>query len=522
MTTTNVALTADLVYGFAAGLLSRGFDEPAPTPDCHREWWDMCCSKYKRVSIAAPRGHAKSTAITKCYTLAAVLFRAADYVLIVSDTYNQACLFLGEIKRELIQNQDLVELFGLKKDTDGNPIIDMDRENDIIVTLADGHSFRITALGSEQKVRGLLWNGRRPNLIVGDDLENDEIVMNPERRDKFKQWVQNALLPCLSERGKIRIVGTILHMGSFLESTMPRDASDNSAHSDLSVKMKRPMDGWFSARYAAHGPDGKFEKILWDRVYPSGMRQEQRLREIQDFYARQGNPEGYYQEYLNRPIDPKHSLFKEEDMGEMTEKDFELPFAHYPCYLSVDLALSTKEKRDWSVFGVGSVDETGMLYIRNIIRERMDPKEIVDTIVRLKAIYKFNVMLIGKGALEKAIGPYLLDELLKRQQFLHIEKIPEVVDKRSRAQSIRARMRAGGVKFDKRKAWFPEFKQEMLQFDRGQHDDQVDMMSLFGMYLDQIQLAPTAKEIEDQAYHEAEVDFDKTQQDQGRNEYTGY
>lgn len=513
----NVTLTADLIYGFAAGLLSKGFDEPAPTPWCHREWWEMCCSPHKRVSIAAPRGHAKSTAITKCYTLAAVLFRTADYVLIVSDTYNQACLFLAEIKRELLQNQDLVDLFGLKKDEDGNTILDIDRENDIVLTFADGNSFRISALGSEQKVRGLLWNGRRPNLIVGDDLENDEIVMNPERRDKFKQWVQNALLPCLSERGKIRIVGTILHMGSFLESTMPLDAAENSLHGDLYVKMKRPVDGWFSARYAGHGPSGKFDSILWPLKWP-----ETRFQEIHDFYNKQGNPEGYYQEYLNRPIDPKHSFFKDDDFTTMEEKDFELPFPNYPCYMACDLALSTKEKRDWCVFAIGSTDETGMLYIRNIIRERMDPKEIVDTIMRLKAIYKFNIMLIGKGTLEKAIGPYLLDELLKRQQFLHVEKIPEVIDKRSRAQSIRARMRAGGVKFDKRKAWFPEFKQELLQFDRGRHDDQVDTMSLFGMYLDQIQLAPSAKEIEAQMFYEVNEAFLEDELNQGRNPIGGY
>lgn len=517
-------LNADLIYGFAAGLLSGGFDEPAPTPDCHREWWDMCCSPYKRVAIAAPRGHAKSTAITKCYTLAAVLFRTADYVLIVSDTYNQACLFLGEIKRELIQNTDLVDLFGLKKDEDGNTVLDMDRENDLIISFADGHSFRITALGSEQKVRGLLWNGRRPNLIVGDDLENDEIVMNPERRDKFKQWVQNALLPCLSERGKIRVVGTILHMGSFLESTMPLDASENSVHSDMCVKMKRPMDGWFSARYAAHGPDGKWDKILWNRVYPSGMMQKDRLLEIQEFYNRQGNPEGYYQEYLNRPIDPKHSFFKEDDFGEMNQEDLELPFAHYPCYMSCDLAFTTKEKRDWCVFGIGSVDQNGTLHIRHVIRERMDSKDVVETIIRLKAVYKFDIMLIGKGALEKAIGPYLRDELYKRGQFLHLEAIPEIIDKRSRAQSIRGRMRAGGVKFDKRKAWFPELKQEMLQFDRGRHDDQVDMMSLFGLYLNQIQDAPTPKEIEEQAWHEREAGFfgEDGDPDSGRSEFTGY
>src|SRR2546430_11731712 len=38
--------------------------------------------------------------------------------------------------------------------------------------------------------------------------------------------------------------------------------------------------------------------------------------------------------------------------------------------------------------------------------------------------------------------------------------------------SIRARMRAEGVKFDHRKRWFPELKAELLQFDRGIYDDQ--------------------------------------------------
>jgi hypothetical protein len=93
----------DLICGFAGGLLSKGFDEPAPTPECHREWWEMACSDHQYVAIAAPRGHAKTTAITKCYTLAAVLFRSADFVLVVSDTYNQACLFLGEIRSESLQ-----------------------------------------------------------------------------------------------------------------------------------------------------------------------------------------------------------------------------------------------------------------------------------------------------------------------------------------------------------------------------------------------------------------------------------
>lgn len=508
-------LTAELIYGFTGSLLSSGFDEPAPTPDCHRDWWELCCSKFKRVAIAAPRGHAKSTAITKAYTLASVLFRDRSYVLVVSDTYKQAVLFLGEIKRELLMNHDLRELFGVQN------LKEMDREDDIIVTMTDGHMFRITAVGSEQKVRGLLWNGKRPDLIVGDDMENDELVMNPERREKFRTWVMNALLPVLSERGIIRIVGTILHMDSMLERFMPKDRDLNTVVSfdELKRSMKHPKNGWMGVRYSAH--DGVDPDVAQKFLWPIKWSKE-RLNDVRQIYLGQGNPEGYSQEYLNRPIDAKHAFFRVTDCQDFGEIDHQLPWDHYPTYLSIDAAVTTANRRDWTAFGIGSTDEQGLLYLRHIIRDRLDSLDTVNTVMQLHDRYKFQVLLIGKGTLEKSLGPFLKEKMAKLGKYFHIEAIAESVDKRQRAQGIRARMRAGGVKFDKKRSWYPELEQELLEFDRGTHDDQVDMMSLFGMYLDKLIDAPSAKEIDDvewEAENSRSLEF---QFGEGRNASTGY
>ena len=501
-------LTSDLIYGFSGSLLSPRFDEPAPTPDCHREWWDLCCSDYKRVAIAAPRGHAKSTAITKSYTLASVLFRDASFVLLVSDTYQQAVMFLAEIKREFEINEDLIKLFNIKG-------LETDREDDITVACNDGYRFKITAVGSEQKIRGRLWDGKRPDLIVGDDLENDEIVMNPERRDKFKKWFTNALLPTLSKKGKVRLVGTILHMDSLLEGFMPKERDSNCVVEDLKSYMKKPKNGWYGIRYAAHGPNAGFEKILWPIKWS-----EERLKEIQEMFEGQGNPEGYYQEYLNRPIDPRNAYFRKTDFTDFDEIDQKRGWEYAPTYLSIDVAFTVKERRDWCVFGIGSTDEKGMFYIRHVIRDRLDSKEVVDTILELRKLYGFNTLLLGKGALEKAIGPYLKEAIDATPHFIDIQPIPEIVDKRSRAQSIRARMRAGGVKFDKRKPWYSDFEQELLEFDRGPHDDQVDMMSLFGLFLESLWLAPSAKEIIDVEWDKEHPEFESLSL--GRSEFTGY
>lgn len=501
-------LTAELIYGFSGSLLSGRFDEPAPTPKCHLEWWDLCCSEAKRVAIAAPRSHAKSTAITKAFVLASVLFRTNDYVLVISDTYKQAVLFLGEIKLELANNEDLRALFGIKE-------FITDREDDIVILLEDGTYFRIMALGSEQKVRGLLWNGKRPNLIVGDDLENDEIVMNPERREKFRNWFFNALLPCMSSKGKIRIVGTILHMDALLERLMPRDIDKTTKHTPLKSYTEGTVNGWMSVRYQAH--DEKFRNILWPSKFP-----RERLEEIRQIFISQGNPEGYYQEYLNKPIDPEHAFYRKDDLQPFTDADYERSWDYCPTFLSCDLAVSTKERRDWCAFGVASLDETGMLYIRHVIRDRLDSKEQVDTIIRLQERFKFNTLLIGKGALEKAIGPFLRESLQRRGKYLHLEAIPEVIDKRSRAQSIRGRMRAGGVKFNKKAGWYLELEKEMLEFDRGTYDDQVDMMSLLGMYLDNFVDAPGVKEVEDLQWEDENLQYMEQELNQGRSRTTGY
>ena len=66
-------------------------------------------------------------------------------------------------------------------------------------------------------------------MIVCDDIENDEIVMNQERREKFRNWMLKALLPCRAPNGIVRIVGTILHLDSFLARITPADGEKHTA-----------------------------------------------------------------------------------------------------------------------------------------------------------------------------------------------------------------------------------------------------------------------------------------------------
>ena len=49
-------LNASIIEGFVGSLLAKKFDGATVSPQCHKEWWELCCSNAKYVALAAPRG----------------------------------------------------------------------------------------------------------------------------------------------------------------------------------------------------------------------------------------------------------------------------------------------------------------------------------------------------------------------------------------------------------------------------------------------------------------------------------
>jgi len=501
-------LNADVMEGFVNSVLRKNFDKPAATPQFHKEIWDLVTSNFKQVAIAAPRYHAKSTAVTHAYTLASVLFRESRYVLIVSDTVTQAVQFLGDIKKELLENDDLRSLFGVKD-------FPKDTEDDLIVEMEDGHTFRIQAKGSEQKLRGLKWANLRPDLIIGDDMENDEIVMNKDRRMKFKRWFYGALIPCVSSSGKIRIVGTILHLDSLLENLMP--ASQLGNHRGVKSLVREDLKEyamnvlpWRSVKYRAHTDD--FKTLLWPE-----MKSATEFRMLKEDYVRQGLADVYSQEMLNIPLDVTDTFFKKDDFIGMKPEDQKKKLVYYA---TCDLAVSQSQKADYSAFVVGGMDDEGKLYCKHVVKARMDALEIVDTILMLQKIYKPVLFGLEQGTIQKAIGPYLNEEMLKRGEFINTVMLKPSGDKLTRARSIQARMRSGACKFDKDADWYQGFEDELLRFPRDKHDDQVDAWAYLGLMLDKMWEAPTEKELEEEEY--AAYISENNYGNEGRSTVCGY
>lgn len=488
-------LDAKLVENFAGVFLSQGYDDPQPTPAFHRECWGLYCAPTRFVAVAAPRGHAKSTALTHDFGLAALCFRFSSHILLVSSTEELAMGQLGDIAKELRENDELRGEFGIEK-------LEVDSKGEIVVRCDDGHRFRVIARGVEQRVRGMKWNGKRPDLILMDDVEEDEQVASPDRRRKLGRWVNRALIPAGALGARIRWHGTILHQESMLARLMKNGS-------------------WTTRLYKAHESFDDFSNLLWPqrRDKRRGMGAEALLKEIRQQFIDDLDPNGYSQEYLNDPRDDATNYIKREWFDKMEEADHEEP-GLIGC--AIDFAISKKDAANRTSLTTGKMGQSNLLHFVGQTVGRWHSLEIIDEIFLAAQRWKPDYFWVESGQIWLALKPMIQKEMLRRGRWINfIEKTP-IKDKASRGRSLQKRMAGGGTRWDTEADWFPPMQEEMLNFSEhaeAQLDDQFDSAALLSLGFEEV----ADVELEDVM---SEDELDMIAQDPrrviGRNPVTGY
>lgn len=488
-----VQLSADLIEAFAGMYLSPRYDEPRPTPPFHREAWELYSSPVRMAMVIAPRNHAKSTGLTFDYILAETCFRISDYVILVGSTEEAAVEQLGNIVEELQENEDLRRDFKIK---------DFKRasSSDVIIECHDGYRFRILARGAEQRIRGRLWKGKRPNLMVCDDMEDDEQVENADRRAKFRRWFFRAAKQALSQSGKIRVHGTILHEDSLLS------------------RLRRNKT-WTHLFYKAHESFDDFSNILWPERWSEELLRAQREEFIQD-----GDAAGYSQEWLNDPLDNSEAYLRRDDFLPMKPEDYDDP--KIIC-AAADFAVSKADKANRTSFTVGGKSVNNILHILDQRVGRWDAAEWMEEIFAIQARWNPEIFWVEDGVIWKAVAPMIYREMQLRDIRINFETRLPIKDKGTRGRSLQRRMRAGQCRFDKSASWYAGYEQELLRFTgtaAATLDDQFDSTALLSLGFDNF------KHVEDEDfYDEDREEFErnvwetrKASHTQGRSAVTGY
>jgi len=280
---------------------------------------------------AAPRGHAKSSLISLAIPLYCICFRKKRFVVIYSDTDEpQAQLIAMNIKAELDENELLRNDFGdLRGSTYG---FTYNQQDFTAVHWEHGrsvHRTRVMSRGIFSRARGIRLKEQRPDLVLLDDCENDEMVSSDTQRDKVLQTYHRTIRPMIDPvNGSIMMVGTVLHQASLLRKML-----------DL-----------------AEDPDSEYEHGFWKAIDDDGNVLWPEWLSFEKLMAlKAANSFAFQTEYQNDPIDDTTRVHRPEWLRWYTTTDIEYDHAERRWYYKkqpltiygfVDPAISEKDRAD--------------------------------------------------------------------------------------------------------------------------------------------------------------------------------
>ena len=237
----------------------------------------------------------------------------------------------------------------------------------------------------------------------------------------------------------------------------------------------------------------------------------------------QNDPEGYSQEYLNKPVAIENAFFNKDyffDFERDENGKWLKPNLEY--YAAADFAISEKERADYTAIVVCGVDPEGMVYVVDAKRGRWDADAIISELISTQKMWQPVIFTFETAKIDKAIGPFLDREMMRRRVYLNIVKMTPTQSKTMRARSIQALHKSGGIRYDREASWFPDFESELLTVadsgPRGKHDDYLDAFAYIGLTIDKYWEAMSDEELEDEEY-EMELE---AHGNLGRNKVTGY
>ena len=308
--------------------------------------------------------------------------------------------------------------------------------------------------------------GFRADLAnIDDPLRSREDADSQNVRDRIWDWYKSDLSPRLKPNARVVLTQTRWHEDDLAGRVM--------------VEMANGGDTWEILSLPAEAEEGdplgrKPGEWLWDDEYGYGqfLRHEKATQ----------LPRNWSALYQQRPSPETGDYFKEEWL-----KPYDKPPARetLTVYGASDYAV-TDDGGDYTVHGVVGVDPSDNIYLLDLWREQASSDKWVDAFCDLVLEWKPLGWAEEQGQIKSGVGPFLTKRQQERKAWVAREQFPTRGDKAVRAQSIRGRIALNGLYVPMRAPWYPAFRSELLSFNAGKHDDQVDMLGLIGQLLDKM------------------------------------
>lgn len=396
----------------------------------------------RRFVITAPRGFGKTSIMNLAYPAKKILFNEKKFIVPISNSATQALIQSENLKRELLTNDVIRKIFGpMRSETPFDSFT-----KDMWVT---SNGTMVFPRGSGQQVRGILHGDIRPDLILGDDLEDTVAVRSEEQRAKMKEWWFGDVMGAVARNRNdytIGVMGTILHEDSLLANLME---DPNWVH--LNIELC----------------DDNYNSLWPDFI------STETIKSMADTYRSQGLLDVFFREFRNMPISTEDATFTQayfkyyEETRDMNKSE------SIENIVIVDPAKTVKKHSDFSaIIGVGINLAANRIYFRDCVAERMHPDRIYTEAFRMLDRINAKALAIKVTSLNEFITYPLKNAMIRDGINAELIEINERGKKEDRIAALVPFYRKGLILHNKQISGGLEA--QLLSFPRSKRDDIMD------------------------------------------------
>lgn len=409
--------------------------------------------RINRLIILMPPGHAKST-------YASVLFptwylgRNPSKQLIGASHTSELAESFGRKVRNTISRDEYQKIFQIQLTGDSKAAGRWG--------LVQGGEYYGAGVG------GGITGRRADGVVIDDPVKSREDADSETIRNKTWEWFLSDLRTRLKPDAFIILILTRWHEDDLAGRILPEKYNGESG-----LVTARDGEMWEVINFPAIAvdEDDVLGRSVGEALWPEWLNTEKLDQER----ISQGE-RNWSALYQQRPTPESGDYFHRDWVQYYEDRPKDLTY-----YGSSDYAV-TAQGGDYTVHGIAGVDKEDNIYIVDWWREQASSDAWITVFIELCKKWRPSKWGEENGQIIKSVGPFIDVKMKESGIYVMREQYTSATDKATRAQSIRGRMSQGKVFFP-RTGWAEKIIHELMQFPVGKHDDQVDVLSLFGRML---------------------------------------
>jgi len=431
--------------------IQRCFNELEPSANYRHNWHidalahalsEVAAGRCKRLVITIPPRSLKSLSASIAFP--AWLLGRNPRRKIICASYGKALTEdLAGKHRRIVNSAWYRDLF---------PAMRIDPRKDTISeirTTAGGYRLTTTVGGP--------LTGRGGDIIIIDDPIKAADAESEAARNTVNTWFKETVLSRLDDKtvGAIIIVMQRVHVGDLAGHVLKAGGWTHLDLPAISPELQSVLTG-----------PKNFHNFWKGDLLHADRDTQQVLDELRTSMG----TAAFSAQYLQRPVPAGGNRIK---IGWFSRYDT-LPDTSDPNWKIVqswDTASKADELNDYSVGITALVYKREAIYILDVVRARLEYPDLKKKIIATKHRFKADYVLIE----DKGSGMSLIQDL--KRDGIFAKPIKPEGDKVVRMSTCSAPIESGAVFLPNHAPWLEPFEHELMAFDKGIHDDQVDALS---------------------------------------------